>query len=187
MDFDEEIRRALGEHDPVVDDYLLPTHVACNIPRYSMSVGHEPSSFNHARGELMESCRHTDGQPVALLVSYVLLYDVSLATVIDSRFHLPDGRPVKVETEFRRYWDTQNEWSIKINGQPIVSASRAVPPHPRMVGSIVRAALAAATPGSNASARRAAQRNTHLAPGTTGRDTHGSRHHGPSAQPGGLG
>lgn len=188
MDFDEEIGRDLRDHDPVTDPYLLPQHVACNIPRYPMSVGPEPSSFNHARGELMESCRHTGGRPVVLLVSYVLLYDVSLATVIDSRFRLPSGDRVRVETEFRRYWDTHNEWSVTVNGKLIGSALRTVPPHPRVVGSIVRAALTA-TAGPGASGPRVAQHQAHHAPGSTGhsRGTDGSRRHGPQAPSSGLG
>ncbi|MFC4945843.1 hypothetical protein [Pseudonocardia sp. GCM10023141] len=183
MHFDEGAASGLRDHDPVGAPYLLPTGVISNIPRYPTAVGAEPSSLNHARGELMEACRFTNAQPIALLVSYVLLYDVSLATVIESRLLLPDGKHVRVDTEFRRYWDTHNEWSITVNGRAAGSPFHSVPPHPRMVGSIVRAALAA-TAGPDPSGQRASQ---HHAARPSGREIPRSRLRGPSAPFGGLG
>jgi hypothetical protein len=135
-------------HSTATRDHVLPDEVACNISR-APGLG-DRAIWNTARGELLEACRATDAQPLALHYAQAQNPNDSRdwLITITARLRLPTGHEAEFATTRSGNADGEGviRWDIRIDGELRLRERRDQAPTPAVVGSIIRRALHGPTP-----------------------------------------
>lgn len=118
--------------------YVLPADVTASIP-LTGSVGMY-GAHNAARGLLVEICRYTGANPVALDYRETELPDGDIVVDVTATARRTGGTTLVVATASRarrRPPDRVGDWTLTIDGVRQVEQDRVWPPSPPMQGYVV--------------------------------------------------